>query len=304
MSKKWLLVSFVALTAVQVQAQQLQVASNYDLQASLFNPSYAGAFQDETVTGNAGASYRQQWANISGAPASFNVFGSFRLANLNAGIGASLFSDKTGPTMRNGVLLNLAKHIPTRKGGLISLGIESRLQQYRVDYAVLTEALANDPLLGGVSNATKYDAGFGISYTDKNWQLGASVSQLIQSKLNLYTGNLTKTAEGRLYRHYYFNGLYRWNTDDQTAVIPSLLVIYLPNAPVEVNGGVRVEHNKTIWWSIGYRRQQSWMLSAGVNIRKHIMLGYTYDNYTNPLNSFDGGNGAHEIMLCFRFLNH
>jgi type IX secretion system PorP/SprF family membrane protein len=196
----------------------------------------------------------------------------------------------------------VAKHIHLNSGGIFSLGIESRLQQYSIDRAKLMETLGNDPALGTSDNRFKYDAGFGLSYTSKKFQVGASVSQLVQSKLDFYTGNMSVTEEARLYRHYYFHGKYVWNVDSNTSITPNLLVIYLPNAPTEVVGGIKVEHNKLLWWGLGYRSTQSWMLSAGLHIKEKITLGYSFDIYRNPVGYFNNGANAHEFMLRYNFM--
>ena len=281
--------------AATATAQQLQTSSMYDLQGIFHNPSTAGVGQSMV-----GASYRTQWSNISGAPRTATVFGSFDMPDLKIGIGGYLYSDKTGPTSRTGLQLAFAKHITMKNGGIFSLGIEAKGLQYSIDKAKLTETLGADPAIGANGdNKFVFDAGFGISYTGKKLQLGASVSQLVQSKLSYYTGNLNRNEEGRLYRHYYFHGLYKWNVDGNTTVIPNFLVIYLPNAPTEYQFGARVEHNEKFWWGVGYRLKQSWMLSAGVHVTKKFTIGYSFDIYQTPISVYDAGANAHEILLRY-----
>jgi type IX secretion system PorP/SprF family membrane protein len=274
----------------------LQTSSLYDLQGIFHNPSMAGV-----DGGIFGVSYRTQWSSISGAPKTMTAFGAVALHNLKIGLGGYIYNDQTGPTSRTGISLAFAKHIETSNGGLFSLGIEAKGQQYKLDRQKLTETLGADPAIGASDNKFVFDAGFGVSYTGKKLQLGASVSQLVQSKLNFYTGNLSRTEEGRLYRHYFFHGSYKWNVDEATTIIPNLLVIYMPNAPTEYQGGVRVEHNDIFWWGLGYRAKQSWMLSAGIHIRKKFTIGYSFDIYETPVNVFQEGSNAHELLLRYNF---
>ena len=288
--------------AATAYSQQLQTSSLYDMQGVLHNPSLAGVYQNKEVKGTIGATYRQQWSGISGSPQTITAFGSFELEKQKAGLGLYGYNDKTGPTSRTGVALQLSKHIRFNNGGVFALGIETRLQQYAIDMSKLAESIPGDPVLGAKDNRFKFDAGFGISYTNEQWQLGAAVSQLVQSKLDIYSGNLSRTEEARLYRHYYFTGRYNWAVDEKTTISPNLLLIYLPNAPTEVTGGARVEHNKLLWWGLGYRSSQSWMLSAGLHINKKLTLGYSYDIYNAPVSSFDGGHSAHEFLLRFSFV--
>lgn len=295
MKHKILLAVFTGMVSVS-NAQQLQTSSMYDLQGVIHNPSVAGTQENNLI----GVSYRSQWSGISGSPKTATVFGSFEMPKFDMGIGGSIYQDKTGPTSRTGISLSLAKHIVGNKG-VFSIGIENRLQQYAIDKGKLSQSLGADPVLGASDNRFKYDAGFGISYTSKTLQLGASVSQLVQSKLDFYSGNLNRDEEARLYRHYYFHGLYNWHVDGFTIITPNALVIYLPNAPLTYQVGARIEFNQLFWFGGGYRSHQSYMLSAGINLGKKLTLGYAYDDYITPISSFDNGANAHEVLLRFNF---
>ncbi len=292
--RQYILILLFLGSVAQASAQQLQTSSMYDLQGLFHNPSTAGV-QGSLV----GVSYRTQWSSISGSPKTATVFGSFDMPQHNIGIGGYIYNDKTGPTSRTGVQLAFAKHIPLSNGAKFSLGIEARGLQFAIDRAKLTESLGADPAIGASDNKFKFDAGFGISYTGKKLQVGVAASQLIQSKLDFYTGNLTRTEEGRLYRHYYFHGKYKWNVDDATTISPNFLVIYLPNAPTEYQFGARVEHNELFWWGVGYRVKQSFLLSAGLNVNKKFTIGYAFDIYSTPISVYDAGANAHELLLRY-----
>lgn len=288
---------FLLACTVSAHAQQLQTSSMYELQGMLQNPAMAGV-QDHNFIG---ASYRTQWSGISGSPQTATVFGSFGLPKQKIGVGGYVYNDKTGPTSRTAVELSLAKHIITDEGSVFSIGIESRFQQYSLNKSKLTTMLGNDPAIGGSDSRFKYDAGFGVAYKNKKFTLGASVSQLVQSKLDFYSGNLSKTEQARLYRHYYLHGAYNWKVDDNTTVIPHFVLTYLPNAPADMQLGARMEHRELFWWGVGYRVKQSYMLSAGLHINKTFTIGYAFDDYISPISSFDGGANSHEILLRYNF---
>ena len=296
--KRILLILLVAGGVTHVKAQQLHTSSLYDLQGVFHNPSTAGT----SPTSFVGASYRTQWSGISGSPRTATVFGSFKLPEHNIGLGGYIYSDKTGPTQRTGLQVAFAKHIPLKNNGVFSLGIEARALQFSLNRDKLMETLGSDPALGTADSRFKFDAGFGISYQDKKWTIGASASQLVQSKLDFYNGNLTPTQVGRLYRHYYLHGSYKWFPDANTSITPNFLVIYLPNAPTEYQVGARVEHSELFWWGVGYRAKQGFMLSAGLRVHKKFTFGYAFDIYDKPVSSFDGGSSAHELLLRYDFL--
>jgi type IX secretion system PorP/SprF family membrane protein len=290
---------FLFVAAVdQVSAQQIMTASLYDQHGNLHNPATAGASKHGMV----GASYRKMWDGIDGGPQTTIVFGSGYLAKSKIGLGAYVYNDVTGPTKRTGLQAAVAYHIPMDNGTSFSLGLEGRFQQFSIDKAKLMESLGNDPVLGAEDSRFKGDAGFGVSYNGKRLNVGASVSHLIQSKLDFYSGNLTRSEEARLYRHYYLHGSYVFNPDGYTKLIPNFLLIHLPNAPTEFQGGVRVEHREIFWWGVALRARQSWMISAGVKIQKKFTIGYCFDIYSTPLSVYEKGANGHEIMMKFDFL--
>ena len=296
--KKLILLINVVVLAGALQGQQLMTSSMYDQHGNLHNPATAGSAKHAMI----GASYRKTWDGISGAPQTTLIFGSTYLKNAKIGIGGYLYNDVTGPTRRTGGQMAYSYHIQMANDATFSLGLEARLQQFSLDKAKLSATLGNDPVLASSESRFKADAGFGVAYNGKKLQVGASVSQLIQSKLDFYSGNLTPTEEGRLYRHYYLHGNYEWDVDGNTKIIPNLLFIYLPNAPLEVQGGARVEHNDVFWWGLGLRARQSWMISAGVKIQKKFTIGYCFDIFNTPLSVYDRGANGHEILLRYDFL--
>lgn len=295
--KKYLLIASLFFGAISGHSQQLQTSSFYDVQSVLDNPSMAGM----TSKGMIGGIYRTQWNGFSGAPKTATIYGSFELPSLKIGLGGYAYSDKTGPTSRTGLALSFAKHIAVGNGGKFSLGLEARGLQYSIDVAKLQNTLGNDPVLGAGDNKFKFDAGFGISYVGKKLQLGASVNQLVQSKLDFYTGNLSRSEEGRLYRHYFFHGAYKVALDGNSVITPNLMVIYLPNAPLEVQGGVRMDYKELVWWGISARYRQSLMFSAGFNLNKKLGLGYSFDLYQTPVSTFDDRINSHEMTLRYNF---
>jgi type IX secretion system PorP/SprF family membrane protein len=304
--KQYIFILIFCSAVTTVTAQQIATSSLYDLQGTFHNPSVAGVQKHGVV----GATYRSMWDGIAGGPRTATVFGSAYLPSVKLGIGGYIFSDVTGPTKRTGLQMAYAYHIPLKDEALFSLGIEGRFQQFSIDKAKLQSSLGNDPVLGGPGNRFTGDAGFGISYTNKKFQMGASVSQLVQSKMDFYKLNLSSTAaplperskEARLYRHYYLHGNYKWDVDGVTEIIPSAMFIYLPNAPLEFQGGIRVEHNEIFWWGVALRARQSWMISAGVHVNKKFTVGYCFDIYNSPLSVYDKGSSGHEILLRYDFL--
>lgn len=297
--KRFIIILIFFSCVMTVYAQQLMTSSLYDQHGMLHNPAAAGAQKHGMI----GASYRTMWDGIDGGPQTTIVFGSTYLAKAKIGLGGYFYNDVTGPTKRTGVQMSYAYHIPMANNGSFSLGLEARLQQFSYDKAKLQQSLGpNDPVLASTDSRFKGDAGFGVAYTNKRFQVGASVSQLLQSKLGFYSGAMTPSEEGRLYRHYYLHSYYNWDVDENTRIVPNVLFIYLPNAPLEFQGGARVIHKELFWWGVALRARQSWMLSAGVHIQKKFTIGYCFDIFQTPLSIYDKGSNGHELLLRYDFL--
>jgi len=296
--KRFRLLVIMLLAVMGAGAQQLTTSSFFDLYGVMHNPATAGAKK----YGSIGGSYRKLWSDMPGAPKTGLLYANAYLPSAKLGVGGYIYNDQTGPLTYNGLQAAIAYHIPLEKDAVFSLGLEGRVLQWNYDRAKLAGALGNDPVLQGDESRIKGDAGFGVSYTSKKMQIGASSSQLIQSKLKLYEGAGNTTEDAKLSRHYYLHGNYNWDVDKTTRIIPNLLVIYLPNAPTEIQGGARVEHNNLFWYGLTWRKQQAWMISAGLRLKSRFNIGYSFDIYNQPLGVYDKGSNGHEIMLRYDFI--
>lgn len=294
MKKITLLLSLVFLLS-NVFCQQLHFTSQYLQHNSMYNPAAAGMSSNDMI----GLSYRSMWEAFPGNPKTFMVYGDADLKKLNAGIGAYIYRDVTGPTNRTGLQLAYSYHIISRdQKHKLGLGIELRGLQYSIDKSKLVDALGSDPVLSGSSNKTAIDAGAGVYYTDTKLSLGAAVSQLIQSKLNF--GSVpNSTEQAMLYRHFVFTGSYKIQTGDDIFLIPNIMARVIPHAPSELDFGCKVDYQDKVWWSLNWRVHQAWSATVGIKLLNRIGLAYSYDYYQTPLSQFNSGYNANEIGLTF-----
>lgn len=279
-------------------AQQLNTSSFYELAPVLHNPATVGSQQQAFV----GGSFKTQWSGMPGSPKTGLLYGQTFLPNARLGLGGYIYHDVTGPTARTGIQMAYAYHIPVKEKSTVSFGLEARLQQLSFDRQKLQQELGGlDPVVTGSHNRIKPDAGVGIAYASPRFQAGVAVSQLVQSKYNLYELIGTQAEQSKLYRHYYLHGNYTFITDELTKIIPNLLVIYLPNAPVEVQGGARIMHNDLLWYGLSWRARQGWMIAAGVKLKEKFTVGYSFDIFKAPLTVYQKGSSGHELMLQYNF---
>lgn len=277
------------------KAQQIFKLSQYTQHNFLYNPAAAGANDEASI----GATYRKMWSGMPGGPQTTLLYGDKYFAKKKTGIGISLYTDKTGPTSRTGGQANISYSVEMGNERRLMFGLAGTVLQYRIDKESFSHYIPNDPLLASDGTEIKGDAAAGIYYRSNTFNAGVSVQQLVQSKLNFVKSS--SNPEGRLYRHYFVMANYNWRTDESNVLVPNVLLKYLPNTPVDFEGGVRLEHKDLIWVGFNYHYKQSYSAFAGLKVDHKLAIGYALDVYNTPLSVFDDGGTAHEISLRYYF---
>ncbi|UAY51210.1 PorP/SprF family type IX secretion system membrane protein [Ferruginibacter albus] len=283
-------------------AQQIFRISQYQQHNFLYNPAASGADDNASV----GALYRKQWAGIEGGPETFVVYGDTYFEKKKVGVSAFVYNDKTGPTSRTGgqIGLSYSVYLNGKKDQRLMLGLGGSFFQYKIDKNYLTDGdpiAQNDPsIMNAADSKITGDAAVGVYYRSSTLNIGISADQLIQSGLSLYK-NTNATQDAQLYRHYFAIASYNWQTDPDNVLIPNAMLKYLPNSPIDFEGGVKLLHKDFLWLGINYHYQQSYSIYAGVKIAKKLEIGYAYDQFSTPLSVFSDGGDANEISLRYYF---
>ena len=284
-----------------VNAQQIFKISNYLQHNFLYNPATSGAADRTSV----GMIYRTMWSGMPGGPKTEILYGDKYYAAQKVGVSGVIYNDVTGPTSRAGVNLNLSYSVDFENGRRLMFGLGGQVLQFMVDKSQITQALSSgtgtDPLLNSTGTKIKGDADAGIYYKSNTLNIGVSALQLIQTKLDLIKGTSGADNQGKLYRHYYLMADYNWQVDDEDVLTPNLLYNYLPNAPADLECGVKLEHQKLIWVGLSYHYKQDVSGYIGLNVTKNLSIGYAFDRYNQPLDVFAGGNNASELFMKYYF---
>lgn len=279
-------------------AQQLFKISNYMPHNFINNPATSGAEGHTTL----GGVYRSQWTGIEGGPQTTVLFGDTWFSSASTGVGAVLYSDKTGPTSRTGGELNVSYGIKLsgdEKRLMFGLGLQAI--QFKIDKAKIAASIPNDPLLSSSGNSTKGDVNAGVYFRSNTWNIGFAAKQLIETKLKLIESSTN--TQGKLYRHFLATASYDLKTDEDNILQPHAEIRFQPNAPVDFEGGLTLYHKDLLHIGASAHYNQAYTLFAGVKLQHKFLISYAYDTYKNPVSYFDGGFVAHEIMLRYLFGN-
>lgn len=293
--KSILFLVLLILVVVQVKAQQLPQYSNYMINNFAMNPAVAGSNSYfEGISTN-----RYQWVGLTDAPRTYILTAQGPTKFSNMGLGGQLYTDIVGPTRRTGISLSYAYHIKVAEKVKVSLGLSAGMVQFAVDGSKITLRDPDLVITQSLQSVISPDFGAGIyAYsTDKKWYVGASVPQILQSKINFV--NVITSSQSTLARHYYITAGYKYKLNEDFVLEPSACVQYAKPAPVTFDLGLRAIYHDKIWLGTMYRYLDAVAAMVGFKLQENITFVYSYDFTTSNIRKYS--SGTHELMIGIKF---
>lgn len=300
----------IALTLLAASisfGQQLPQFSQYIFNGLHINPAYAG-YKNE---GYVQSTYRSQWVGFDGAPTTFTVTADLSANEGLMGFGASVMSDKIGPTSTTTGLLTYAYRIQTGRESFFSLGASAGVSQYVIDGDMLKPLHQNDGNLPiGVQNMMTPNMNLGMFFHNNKFYAGLSAYNLI-GKAALEKEDVALAFHDV---HFYLTAGVMIPLTDNIQFKPSFLVKEVKGAPTnyDINGmllfmdrlwlGASYRSNVNIWNenleptnTLSNRNAVAFITEffATPNLR----IGYAYDQNLNVLQ--DMRTNSHEISIGY-----
>ena len=201
--KKITILIFIISAGFVVKAQQLPQFTQYMINDYVFNPAIAGIESSYQMKSN----IRNQWIGVNDAPRTtvLSVYGKYRDSNI--GLGGVVFSDRVGPTNRNGMSLSYAYHFNLTKEMKMSLALAGGFTQLQLNPNHLHFKDYEPQAQAGTLSSAVPDATFAFHLYTNTWYVGASIPQLLNSKLGFFDDDYLETynlnPDGSLDRHYF-----------------------------------------------------------------------------------------------------
>lgn len=270
MKHAFLLSVALVATSVSAMAQQQLRRSQFVTNTYLANPAVAGTEPGTVLS----STYRNQWAGFSGGPTTMLLSGHRALPN-GVGAGFVLYNDDMGGAIsQTGMELTGAYSILLNNQDAVSFGLSMKGNQFEFDGTNLEVYQANDESLPGtLESSFGIDFNAGMMVYGKDYYFGMAVFNLIQEKLN-FAG--VDDDQNRLVRHYHFMGSYLYNVSRLVAVQTSGLMRMTDATSAQLDVNVRAIVNGTSWFGMGFRPQDAFVLSAGLNYGA-FTFAYNYD---------------------------
>jgi len=292
--KKLILLLGLGFMAINAQAQQIPLYSNYFFTPYIYNPALSGASGVTEAT----ILHRRQWTGIQGSPetSALGVNGS-----LNDGaVGWSVygFSDKTDILNRVGVYGNYAYHVKLTDDISISGGLGAGYLNQSLDQSG-TRARDNGDIFTVIApNRGTFDINLGLSLMVQDFTLGFAAPQILSQNV-VYATN-PDSINYNLIRHYVASVQYDFKfAGDKQILSPIAMVRAAEGVPFQIDAGLL--YNMVEYGYVGAMFRSNYGVTAniGLNLSENLTLGYAYDFSTNTYASNFGT--SHEFMLTYRF---
>ena len=291
MKKIVIILFFVTFTQLST-AQQNPVFSQYFANEIAYNPAVAGSKSYNPFI----IITRQQWLGFKGAPLTANISYHGALNN-RSGIGGSVYHDRTGEATNSVLEFDYAYHIPLNYDKVnLSFGIAAKAMYYTLDLKEESLPPGEDPAFNASAfNQFLADASSGLYLYGKNFYVGYSVLNMLQSKFNKEEGKGFST--NNLHRNYMGMLGYRYEFNQDIHFEPSILVRKTENLKSEYDFTTRVFFRDAFWLGASVKTNSSASALVGFKSGK-MHIAYAYDHYFSEITSYQFG--THELSISFK----
>ena len=287
----------------KLQAQQDPMYSQYLFNMLTVNPAYTGNHQTLSATGL----YRKQWVGIEGAPTTFTFSVDGPIKNQKMALGANIVSDKIGISKTMMINISYAYRISLINGGMLSLGLQGGINQYRADYSSVTTYYPGldpppqaDPAFASSVGSIFPNFGFGAYYNTGKFFAGIGVPKMLKNNLS---GTNSPTIDFSSYpnrqnRHMFITTGYTFDLNLDWKLKPSVMIKGVHGAPLEMDINVNAWWKEKVGAGLSYRTADAMVAMLQLQVKPEINFGYAYDM---TLSKFSGTNsGSHELMLQYQ----
>jgi type IX secretion system PorP/SprF family membrane protein len=299
--KRFLTLSlFLLLTAgARLRAQQDPMYSQYMFNMLSVNPAYAGSREQLSFT----ALYRKQWVGIDGAPTTFTFSADSPIRNQRMALGLNVVSDRIGISKTLMANVCYAYRIRFNNDGVLSLGIQGGINQYRADYASVntTQTSGGNPDNAFANSVSSLfpNFGFGVYYYTQKFYVGIASPKMIKNNL---TGENRPTLDfssfpNRQNRHLFVTAGYAFDVNEDITLKPSALLKGVKGAPLEGDINLNVWWKRKVGAGLSYRTASALLAMIELEVKPEIHFGYAYDMSLGGLRGTN--SGSHELMLRY-----
>ncbi len=290
-----ILVVLVTAFGSASNAQQEVMVSQYMFNGLFLNPAYAGShgYLSSSLL------HRAQWVQMEGAPRTSMLALDGTVMNGKMGLGFSMVHDQIGVSRDLDMAGHYAYHLKINDESRLSFGLRAGLSVYS---ARLTDLLywdtSDQVFQSDIKNQAVGKFGFGVYWYDRSAFIGLSVPTIYAADGKVST-DVGSALDHYFTQHFYLHAGKVWPLNEVFDIKPSVLVKYMPNAPVQADVNCNLLYKERIWFGAGYRTGDAIVAMVEYQVTPQMRIGYAYDMNTSRLRTYN--TGSHEIMLGMDF---
>jgi type IX secretion system PorP/SprF family membrane protein len=273
--------------SVFVHAQDIPLFSQKLTNSFIYNPALAGH-----TFGSITFAHRKSFTGVSGSPT--NNFFSLHtpIKDHKFGVGANFYSEQAG--IANNIYTSgaFAYHLPLGGSNTLSMGVSVEYNRLGFDVKKLNFEGGIEPQLDTESGM---DFSFGVNYSHKYFKAGIAVNRLASS--------LEITQDADLLSEFYSGyvaGLIPFR-NGLDILEPTFTFRKLSELNNIWEAGLYYTYNNMILVGAALRKGDIINVTAGFQINKKLLLGYSYELVNNNIGSDLGASS--EITLRYDFNN-
>ncbi len=296
-NKMRLTLAVFLITLLSSQAQQIPLYSNYFFTPFMYNPARSGTegYTELSVL------HRRQWSGIQGAPETSALAINGSLNEEKVGWSGYAFNDQTDIIRRIGVYGNYAYHIRMSESATLSLGLGAGYLANNIDLSAIRAQDQGDVYTVINGDRGTFDLNFGFNLKIADFQLGASVPQLIGQPIKYLGDVASDDVTYTLLRHYVINAQYDFKFSGDKNILSPMVMLRAAddNVPIQIDAGLMYNMTKYGYVGAMFRSDYAVTANIGLNLTEQLTVGYAYDF---SLNDYGPDLGtSHEFMLTYRF---
>jgi len=307
---KFLATAFLLLASVYtLNGQQLVRYSQYMFNGLVINPAYAGSLEATSFT----AFYRNQWANIEGAPVDMSISAHGQTGkSKRIGLGGFFSNDRAGKQNHYDFLFSYSYKFPLQNGATLSTGLQGGFFLYQANLLD-----GDSPDQGIFDPALDFESAWGPNfgaglyyYSDKTY-IGASIPFLLNYKNPIGTkageDSEFETAELRKIQYLLTAG-HLLELSPNLKLKPSMLFRLIPQEfePVELDltGSLYIKDFFMVgnsWRFNSGARPQVTVFMMSYQFTNGLRFGYAYEySFFSDVSRY---SSSHEIMIGYDIPN-
>lgn len=285
---RYLLLMVFFTMSVFVRAQDIPLFSQKLTNSFIYNPALAGH-----TFGSITFAHRKNFANVNGSATSnfFSIHSPIK--NHKMGVGANFFTEQVNVFKNIYASGAYAYHLTLGGSNTLSMGVSAEYNSIGFDIGKLNfDSSVEDALL---VNENSIDFSFGMNYSHKYFKAGMAVNRLATNlELTNKAGILSEFYSG------YVAGMIPIRSG-KDILEPTFTFRKFSDVNDAWDAGLYYTYNNMILVGASWRKGDILSLTAGFQINKKLLLGYSYELVNNNLGTDLGATS--ELTLRYDFNN-